>query len=496
VRYSLDPSADHSRARVRFEITEGDLIKVRNIFVEGNHLTRADVILGRSALKRGQPYRLSDVRATQEYVATLGVFESVSVELENPYYPETEKNVILRVVERLPQYVEFRPGVASGEGLRLTTEYGHRNFQGRAIGLSGRVQFAVLPDFLIYDPKVRENFEEITNTYERVTVRGTITASLPDIGLGPRVRASVDLVGVQDLQRGFLLKKLAAIPTLFYRPTQPLQISLSQSVEYNYIRVLGSAEEKADLENQIRTDPALGRILRIPNDGSIASAQRLTVAVDTRDNAFSAHRGLYIAAGVEHVDSYPYASQYADPDDLFEGHVFRLTETISSYVTLPFRWVLAGTIRAGQNVHIFSRSRSRTYPDRSFFLGGADSVRGFQQDHLVPQDVSDSLERQEDPGIRGGDLMVNPRVELRIPLRGALETVLFFDSGNVWADPFSIKRGTDLLHLRTSAGTGLRWNSPVGLPFAFDLGFNLLPRPYEARGDTVVTQVHFQLGLF
>ena len=36
---------------------------------------------------------------------------------------------------------------------------------------------------------------------------------------------------------------------------------------------------------------------------------------------------------------------------------------------------------------------SRTYPDRLFFLGGADSIRGFSQDSVVPQDIADQPPR-------------------------------------------------------------------------------------------------------
>ena len=34
---------------------------------------------------------------------------------------------------------------------------------------------------------------------------------------------------------------------------------------------------------------------------------------------------------------------------------------------------------------------SRTYPDRLFFLGGVDSVRGFAQDSMVPEDIAEQL---------------------------------------------------------------------------------------------------------
>ncbi len=494
VRNSIEPSPDHTRARVRFEVIEGEQVLVRDIVILGNAVTRAKVISQRVALEVGKPYRASDVRKTQERIATLGTFESVDVSLEEPYLPQKRKLVVIRVVERPRQYLEIRPGVSSGEGARLTAEYGHRNIDGRAIGVSTRIQLAVLPDFLIFDDTVRANFKEL-DVSQRFTVRLTSTATFPDVGLGPLVRANIDAIVAQDLQRGYLLQKGALIPGITFRPAKDVQLSFSQSAEYNNVKLLGSAADIAQFDQQLNSDPTLARLLRVPRGKSVAFAQKATIAWDRRDNAFSAHRGTYLVASAEHVDSFSIPDSVAEPRN--DGHFFRLTQTFSGYVPLPRKLVLAATLRVGQNVHIFPRARSQTYPDRLFFLGGSDSVRGFQLDQLVPQDVADGLPNTKNPGIRGGDVMINPRVELRIPVWSSFETVAFFDAGNVWVDPFSIKSAYDLFKLRTTAGTGIRWNSPVGVPFVLDVGFNLLPRPYERQPDELLRyEVQFAMGLF
>src|SRR5690606_11616717 len=126
-------------------------------------------------------------------------------------------------------------------------------------------------------------------------------------------------------------------------------------------------------------------------------------------------------------------------------------------------------------------------PDRLFFMGGADSLRGFLQASLIPQDIAERLQA-EDPDapdqagrltarkvvIRGGDFLLNPRVELRIPLTGLLHTAIFLDTGNVWRDINNV----DPTVLRYTAGSGLRFATPVG-PLAFDYGFKLDRRFYE-----------------
>jgi outer membrane protein assembly factor BamA len=133
-------------------------------------------------------------------------------------------------------------------------------------------------------------------------------------------------------------------------------------------------------------------------------------------------------------------------------------------------------------------------------MGGAETLRGFLQASLIPQDIADQLER-EDPTaanqadrltarkvvIRGGDFLFNPRLELRIPLTKLLHTAVFLDTGNLWRDIGNV----DLTRLRYSAGSGLRFVTPVG-PLAFDYGFKLDRRFYESD----LGAFHFSVGLF
>jgi outer membrane protein assembly factor BamA len=159
--------------------------------------------------------------------------------------------------------------------------------------------------------------------------------------------------------------------------------------------------------------------------------------------------------------------------------------------------VFAASLRAGYITQLLNGSK--TYPDRLFFLGGVDSLRGFLQDSLVPQDIADRIQADaslpaDDPrrltvqsvAIRGGDVFINPRLELRIPLTSVVSTALFLDTGNVWVEP----RNFQPFVLRYASGSGLRIATPIG-PVAFDYGINLSRRSWEDFGA-----FHFSIGLF
>src|SRR5690606_41536342 len=60
--------------------------------VRGAHFTDPELITSRAAVRPGALYRRSLVRATEERLATLGVFTSVTVDLEDPEVPAREKD--------------------------------------------------------------------------------------------------------------------------------------------------------------------------------------------------------------------------------------------------------------------------------------------------------------------------------------------------------------------------------------------------------------------
>ncbi|WP_394846562.1 BamA/TamA family outer membrane protein [Pendulispora brunnea] len=508
IKYTLDESLDHTRARARFEITEGEQVIVRQIVIQGNDLTREGVIRRRIALQVGEPYRTSDIRKTQERIATLNVFSSVEVGLSDPYVPAKNKTVIITVAEAIPKYLEIRPGFSTGEGFRITTEIGDRNFLGSAIALSARAQVSYLPDAFILDDQVKKNFGELSFG-DRIAGRVTLRGEFPEIGLGPLWRSSVDGIFSRTLQRDFVLTKWAGIPSISYRPLRPVLFTFSPTVERNTATVFNDESLDELLRNLQNTGGAdLARLLRVPEGTSIAVSQRLIISWDRRDNSFNAHTGTYFVSGIEHVDwaplgtvdsTDPAARERASQD----GHFLRFAETFAGYIPLGKKLTFAAELRLGTNVQL--TSGSLTYPDRLFFMGGIESMRGFAQDSMVPQDLADRIEADsKNPppaprvpftvnsiAIRGGNLMFNPKFELRIPIRGALETALFTDIGNLWVDPLYPFEQKEF-PMRVSVGTGLRFQTPVG-PLVFDYGINLTRRRLLNEDFGAF---HFAIGLF
>lgn len=512
----LDLSPDHTRGRARFVISEREQVRVSRIVIRGASATSERLIRSRIALEQGGVYRRSLVRRTEERLATLGVFGSISVGFEDPYVPAREKVVIVNVEERLAQYVDVRPGLSSGEGFRISFEYGHRNLAGEAIQLTLRSQLNFLPQQFIIEPDVRAKHEPVETRFGR---HNSASVEFPEIGLGPLFRFNVEAIDVRDNARDYSLVKDAFIPTLIFRPERRLSAQLGGSAELNTATILG---DTGGLVKYIRDSGQL-TTFRVPEGTTFVIAQRASASWDQRDVPLDATRGFLISGSIEHVHAKPVgdtasaaaSSSGTGPFDPVVSDFMQYTSRVAGYVPITKRGMaLALSFRWGLNSQLIERSH--TYPDRLFFMGGVDTIRGFSQDSLIPEDIAQQLLdaralSESDPGdnelltvdrilIRGGDVFINPRAELRIPLTNSVQTALFLDTGNLWS---SIRAFQDLsFRLRYAAGSGIRIATPVG-PLVFDYGFNLerlldqidssrkRQRFWESIGA-----FHFSIGLF
>jgi outer membrane protein assembly factor BamA len=486
VKTTIEPSADKTRARVRFSIQERDPVVISDIVVKGATRTSESLIVERVTMKKGSLYSKKGIRLSEERIATLGPFASVSVALEDPEVPDKQKRLVVTVAEHPSQYLDPRVGFSTGDGIRFAFEYGHRNIGGLAIALTLRVQLSYLFDFMILDDAVAKNLGPLPAS-ERLERRNSARLSFPEIGLGPLVSLAVEGIDVRDNQRDFGLTREAIGPTVNVRPFRELVTTLGASIELNDVQIFNAAT----VNDAILKNPSLARLLRFPDGRTFAVAQRLAVSWDRRDTPFAATTGTLVTADVEHVNAYPASD---DPKTApIVSHFLRMRARVAGYLRFTKKGLaLALSVGAGYNVQL--KKDSKTYPDRLLYQGGFDTLRAFLTDSLVPEDVAQQILNPpsgtakltiDQVAIRGGDVSINPRAELRIPLTDTFQLGVFLDTGNLWVDPANFNP----LHLRYALGSGIRVNTPIG-PLAFDYGVNLVRRPWEDFGA-----LHFSIGL-
>lgn len=496
VDVELELSEDHTRGKAKFVISEREPVTIRAFTIRGAENTREGLIRSRLAFRSGELYRRDLARQSEEQLGTLGVFSSVTVELEDPDVPAREKTVLISVEERPTKYIDVKPGFSTGEGARASLELGHRNLFGHALQLRFRFQVGYLPNALILDADIRRKFSRL-DFGERLERRNSVTLELP---VAQRFRLSADGIDVRDNQRDFGLTKRALVLSLSHRPGRSLSWVTGASFENNDVTLFNETET---LDEYLESNPQFYRLLNVPQGRSYALAFRLGGAWDGTDNPFGATKGVYASVDSEPViafldDDSPavelakcQGGMEGGRDCEYDSRFVKLVGRIAGYIPFNNKGLsLALSVRVGANIQM--SDTSVTYTDRLFFFGGSDSLRGHLQDSVVPEDLGRAATGQV--VVRGGDFVFNPRAELRIPLNRVrlfgleVQTALFVDSGNLWRDIDNVR----LWVLRYTAGTGLRLATPVG-PLALDYGFRLDRRPYES--DTLGA-FNFSVGLF
>jgi outer membrane protein insertion porin family len=122
----------------------------------------------------------------------------------------------------------------------------------------------------------------------------------------------------------------------------------------------------------------------------------------------------------------------------------------------------AGTIQAygGKQIPVFEK----------FYVGGLHSVRGFKYGEAGPTDDTGEVIGSKN------ELYFNTEWIFPIYKPAGIKGVVFYDLGAGFDD----NKGFTGNGLRSGAGVGFRWFSPLG-PIRLELGFNLFPKSGERR---------------
>ncbi|MFK7986147.1 MAG: POTRA domain-containing protein [Sandaracinaceae bacterium] len=486
-------SDDRERAEVVLTVVERFEVHFGAVSIEGN--TRTDAQLIRDVLRfaEGDLYRPSRIQQSQDALMALGVFSSVNITPAAPELAERVKPISVVVNERQPQYVDLELGISTGQGFRGAFEYGYRNLAGYAVGVTARLQAGF--QFIFQDDELRRNISAL-DPVDRIERRFSLSFVLPHVEGIDNVRTTLDLIHIRDNQRSFGLDNTGAVLSFNWQPEQPLTFTLSTEAQYNGVQLFGDRDFE-DILSDPRTDQQTQRLLRVPEGESFVVSTRLAGSVDQRDSPFVPTEGWFGSTAVEWARTIDIGTQ--DPEERFFSHFLKITGTLNGYVSIG-DVVIAGQLRAGGIVHL--EPDSQTYPNRQFFLGGVNSLRGFNQDQLQPQDLAElQLERPElrsQTVLQGGDFFYLVRLEVRFPIYGSLQGGIFADVGNHWANPRAIALSGDCTaqpercFMRPTAGLGVRIATPVG-PLALDYGINLLRRE---DWNEPVGAFHFSIGVF
>jgi len=165
----------------------------------------------------------------------------------------------------------------------------------------------------------------------------------------------------------------------------------------------------------------------------------------------------------------------------------KLENRVGRFDTVFGKWTFFEGIQAGEIRPDSTSDRDIIPIYERYFLGGANTIRGYSERELGPRDTN---------GVPlGGDAFVVGNLEMWHPLYKLLYGVVFFDSGQLFStDPGHVWptiRMNGIDDFRYSTGFGLRLHSPVGA-IRLEFGYKLNPQSSTAFLDR--TAIHFSIG--
>lgn len=238
----------------------------------------------------------------------------------------------------------------------------------------------------------------------------------------------------------------------YTRKSRGGSIRLSHPLRWKYTRLYGAYRfENVELSDlHATTSQVLREAATIKN----TSAMSLSLRRDSRDALFMPTRGSDNSIAIEMAG--------LGGDTAFVRYI------LESGWYFPLWWGTVGVLH-GRVGYVNKLPWGALPAYEKFYLGGIDSIRGFNFADISPRDPR-THERI------GGESFSQINLEYRWPVpylkKFGLMGTVFFDAGNVYGS-HSIGPA-----LRTSAGFGVRWFSPMG-PLRIEWGKNLSPKPWE-----------------
>ena len=432
---------------VRFLNKEGEATDATGKPIGGN--TQRYVVTREVELKPGDIFNRTKAERDLKRVFGLGIFEDVRLALEPGTADPRKARVIVNVIEKNTGSLAAGAGLSSATGLFGTVSYQQQNLNGRNQKLGAEVQIGErqnLFDVSFTDPWIAGDpyrTSYTVNAFRRRSISVIFDGGDQEVRLPNDDRPRINRTGA-----GINFTR-----PLSRNPFADSEWTASVGLQYQRIAVTdrkGRRESKDELGNQ----------LSFSNSGSddLTTIQAGAVR-DRRNDPLRPTSGSLLRFGVE--QSIPVGSGSILLNRLRASYSFYLPVKYTNFTPGP--QTLAFSFKAGT---IFGDLP----PYEAFALGGANSVRGYNEGDMG-----------------AGRSFLEGSVEYRFPIISFIGGALFLDAGtdlgtgkDVPGDPAGIRKKPGSGY---GYGLGVRIQSPLG-PIRIDYGIN----------DSGDNQIHFGIG--
>ena len=440
---------------ITLKINEGDVTIIDGVTITGLEKTKEDVVrreLEWLGIKSGELLDVKSLRKARQRLFQMGSFIRAVDFVPSPTDDESRQELKVNIAET-PRtgMLSLGGGYGSEGGIFGVAEVGQNNFRGRAyrVHLKGELgtrdhhtaELSFGTPWILGTP-TRLNARLYNNRRFR-RYYGTVGSAL----------RSRSLYGFYNSDR-YMWSRRGASVTLGHPIGQDIDASVSFRNEF--VETSTQTLNNESLQQYSRSTRSL----------------RFTLGRDTRDYRAS----LFDPAGGSfHTLSYEYSGGILGADNQFQKYY-----ADTSWFHNPW-WnhVVAVHGRAG-----LMRSKSTDsyflFYER-FFLGGVDSIRGYEDWEIYPD--------PDETGVinpYGGDKVFFANLEYRVPISQQLTGALFFDIGQVWDE--NVKNVFSQINMKRGLGVEARLTM-LGMLVRLGWGYGLDRITGEPAG-----KFHFTVG--
>lgn len=402
-------------------------------------------------IKKGNIYSLENIRQSQYRLFRTGLFNSVvlSTSEENIF----SDKIPLKLDGNIGLMHELSPEIIMNNqqnafNLGLAASYIKKNFLGNARKLTVSTSFGVQDFFKVDIGGLIQNF-----SFRDTTLLGFVDSRInidQPFLFGKPIFGSWTNYATINKQRNF--------NNTIYGSKIILEFELPRYTFFNFLSAFYNVEVSKE-------------VYRTLND-SLSSKLLSAIGADfgstTTDNLLFPTRGYTLTFQIEEANSLPYLISKLSKSD-YEGALFyKIQVTNVNYLSVnrTRTAVLAMKSRVGY-LRTFLGDYSGLPINRTFYLGGSNSLRGWSANQLVPAGAPSVLgEFNKGLNVKGGTFLLEGSIEQRYKFTDAIGTALFVDFGNTW---LSYKE-FQFDQIAIAAGFGFRYYTSIA-PFRIDFGF-------------------------
>lgn len=413
---------DGKTARLAYRVEEGPFVTLGNVFFSGNFRTRTDLLRETTGLEGGTPFTLEAIFDGQRKLRNMGVFDSVQFQTFGLAEKEERADLLVNLAEKKPYYFDMSLGYQSDKKFYGKLGGGNRNL----FGLNKKL-------------RISAEWSEASDQYEiGITEPRLFESTVSATAILFRERKT-------EFNQDFGTKSYGLSMGVSYPWTPRLTAGFGARLERKSLFPVGdevSSEEETSGEGY---GEARDILTGTPS-----------VTWDSRDSFLRPRKGLFSSFAAD------VSKGFTNSLDNFLKCRFDLRY----YITPWKRLTVALLGRAG---YLAPYGSATSVPDdQLFYLGGAFSVRGYDENKLY---------YDADGNAVGGRVSLMGSVEFRIDLGKNFEFDAFLDSGQLR----QFKEDPGLPSVRSSAGFGFRYITPVG-PIGILYGFKLNRQEGEGAG--------------